>query len=487
MSGVLGVDIGGSSVKAWLSTDDPSRARLATVAVPLDSSPDRGLVEFDPERWWRLICDAVNQCIQGADRSAIRAVVISSIRQAFLLCDESGEIGPGIHNADRRGAAGLEMLGKAFSPDEIYDLTGHWSAPQMPLPKLLAIREGETERWARASRLMFVPDWVAWRLTGVWKNERTLATSSQLCDIQTGEWAAGLLASLELRDDIFGEIIDAGDVVGMSRNTDLPDLLGVPVVAGGGDAHFLAFGARTPMKSEIVVVAGSTTPIQTLSDRVPSDELRRPWTSAGLTPDMLAVEMNAGYTGVALDWLGSSLGLPRTELLRRAWDESESGSRGVVALTASPSWDRDTWRGPIPFSFARLDMGHRPGDLARAVVEAHAYAIRANVEALDSIVESSSTELVLTGGWAQEPRFSQLLADVTGRHVRTVDSLSASIGASTYLANRCIDGLVPTTVPFRVHEPIEKAAAHADRYEDYCRLYRHAIVNDPIRTGPQST
>ena len=487
MSGVLGVDIGGSSVKSWLSTDDPSRTRLATVAVPLDSSPDKGLVEFDPQRWWALICEAVKQCIEISDRPAIRGVVISSIRQAFLLCDESGEIGRGIHNADRRGAPGLETLGKVFSRDEIHDLTGHWSAPQMPLPKLLAIRDGEAERWSRTSRLMFVQDWVAWRLTGVWKNERTLATSSQLCDVRTGEWATGLLASLDLRDDIFGEIIDAGDVVGMSRNPDLPELLGVPVVAGGGDAHFLAFGARKPMESEVVAVAGSTTPIQTLSDRVPSDEHRRPWISAGLTPGTLAVEMNAGYTGVALDWLGASLGLPLTELVRRAWVESESGSRGVVALTASPSWDRDTWGGPIPFSFARLDMGHRPGDLARAVFEAHAYAIRANVEALDGIVESSGADLVLTGGWAREPRFAQLLADVTGRRIRAVDSLSASIGASTHLADRCIGGLVPATVPFRIHEPVEDAAAHADRYEDYCRLYRHAIVHDPIRTGSQST
>ena len=216
MSGVLGVDLGGSSVKSWISTDDPSRARLATVAVPLDSSPEEGLVEFDPQRWWALICEAVKRCIEVSDRPAIRAVVISSIRQAFLLCDASGEIGPGIHNADRRGAVGLEMLGRAFSRDEIHDLTGHWSAPQMPLPKLLAIREGESERWARTSRLMFVQDWVAWRLTGVWKNERTLATSSQLCDVRTGTWATGLLASLGLRDDMFGEIIDAGDVVGTS-------------------------------------------------------------------------------------------------------------------------------------------------------------------------------------------------------------------------------------------------------------------------------
>ena len=158
-----------------------------------------------------------------------------------------------------------------------------------------------------------------------------------------------------------------------------------------------------------------------------------------------------------------------------------------MALTASPYWDRDTWGGPIPFSFARLDMGHRPGDLARAVFEAHAYAIRANVEALEGIVESSGADLVLTGGWAQEPRFAQLLADVTGRRIRTVDSLSASIGASMRLADRCIGGLDPATVPFRVHEPVEDAAAHPDRYEDYCRLYRHAIVHDPLRTGPQST
>ena len=421
--------------------------------------------------------------MEVSGRSEIDGVVISSIRQAFLLCDESGEIGPGIHNADRRGVDGLAILGDVICRDDIYDLTGHWSAPQMPLPKLVAIREVEPERWAKASRLMFVQDWVAWRMTGVWRNERTLATSSQLCEIRSGEWASGLLASLGLREDILGEIIEAGDVIGVSKHPDLPDLLDVPVVAGGGDAHFLAFGARSSTESEVVAVAGSTTPIQTISERVPNDEHRRPWISAGLRRGGYAVEMNAGYTGVALDWLCGSLALPRSELVKRAWIESEPGSRGVVALTASPSWDRDTWSGPIPFSFARLDMGHRPVDLVRAVFEAHAYAIRANVEALDTIVESSSPDLILTGGWAQEPRFAQLLADVTGRRIRSVNSLSASIGVSTFLAGRCIGGVTPSAVPFRFYEPVGNPAAYADRYMDYCRFYRHAIVRDPIRTG----
>ena len=333
---------------------------------------------------------------------------------------------------------------------------------------------------------MFVQDWVAWRLTGVWRNERTLATSSQLCDVRTGEWASGLLASLGLRDDILGAIIDAGEVVGESRSADVPELLDVPVVAGGGDAHFLAFGARRPGTSEVVAVAGSTTPIQTVSDRVPHDPHRRPWISAALASGGLAVEMNAGYTGVALDWLGSSLDRPRGELVNRAWSESEPGARGVVALTASPSWDRESWRGPVPFSFARLDMGHRPADLVRAVFEAHAYAIRANVDALDTIVESDGPDLVLTGGWAQEPRFAQLLADVTGRRIRSVNSLAAAIGVSTYLAGRGLGGDDRTSVPGRIHEPEGCAAMYADRYEDYCRLYRHAIVHDPTRTGSWS-
>ena len=289
-------------------------------------------MEFDPVRWWALIREALEQCVHAAGRPTIRAVVVSSIRQAFLLCDDSGEIGLGIHNADRRGEAGLAMLGATMSRDDVHDLTGHWSAPQMPLPKLLAIREHEPERWARASRLMFVQDWVAWRLTGVWRNERTLATSSQLCEVRTGKWATGLLASVGLRDDLLGEIIDAGEVVGESRNPDLPDLLDVPVVAGGGDAHFLAFGARSRGQSEVVAVAGSTTPIQTVSERVPNDEQRRPWISAGLVSGGVAVEMNAGYTGVALDWLCSSLDLPRSELVNRAWSESgarRAGRRGT--------------------------------------------------------------------------------------------------------------------------------------------------------------
>jgi len=484
MAGVLGLDIGGSSVKTWIGGYDPQTSHQPiTVGLPLNSSPDTGLVEFNPEQWWKIIVDAIYQCIESNGRPIIKAVVISSIRQAFLLTNETSEVGFGIHNADRRGIDGLDIILEQLGHDELYDLTGHWFAPQLTLPKLLAIRKYEPERWARSTRLMFVHDWIGWRLTGVWKNERTLATSSQLCEVRTGSWASELLNSLDFRQDILGEIIDGGEILGYSKEPKLPDLLGVPIVAGAGDAHFLAHGARNSDCSQIVIVAGSTTPIQTVTKLFPADELRRPWISSALVPGHFSVEMNAGYTGVAFDWLCSSLQLTLTELGNRAWAESEIGARGVVALTASPSWDRNTWLGPVPFSFARLNQAHQAADVARAIFEAHAYAIRANVEALDETVKAGNQDLVLTGGWARDSRFSQLLADITGRNIRVVQSISSSITVSMFLASHSIEGVEKQSPESHLYEPRRDSVGYEEYYQNYIELYRHSIVNDPIRTG----
>lgn len=79
---------------------------------------------------------------------------------------------------------------------------------------------------------------------------------------------------------------------------------------------------------------------------------------------------------------------------------------------------------------------HEMADVARAFVEAHAYAVRANVDDLERAVGGSPFERVLvTGGAARDPRFRQLMADVTGRVLTVPDvSDSAAAGGSALVA-----------------------------------------------------
>ncbi|HSH13064.1 MAG TPA: FGGY-family carbohydrate kinase, partial [Desulfurivibrionaceae bacterium] len=77
------------------------------------------------------------------------------------------------------------------------------------------------------------PDILAYWLTGVQAVERTVASTSQLLNPKTGDWAWEVIAALELPKEIFGKIVAPGTVLGPIRDevARLIGKAGIPVVA----------------------------------------------------------------------------------------------------------------------------------------------------------------------------------------------------------------------------------------------------------------
>lgn len=86
-------------------------------------------------------------------------------------------------------------------------------------------------------------------------------------------------------------------------------------------------------------------------------------------------------------------------------------------------------------------------DVARAVMEGHAYAIRGNLEDLERASGRPSHRVILTGGAATNPWFAQLVADITQRAIQvpvTADVAARATcklldGTVTPLASTCVD------------------------------------------------
>ena len=101
----------------------------------------------------------------------------------------------------------LERLGKDF----LYEQTGVQLMEMNTLYQLLA---EPPERLAQASRLLFIPDLLNYRLTGVMSTERTFASTSQLYDVRRRDWAYPLLDAVGLPSHMLGDIRDAGESLG---------------------------------------------------------------------------------------------------------------------------------------------------------------------------------------------------------------------------------------------------------------------------------
>jgi sugar (pentulose or hexulose) kinase len=459
-SRVLGVDIGGSSVKIWLA----SRTQVTTRTAPLPvSRPAPGTAEFDPGRWWRIIRQEIQALTAGAGCRAtdLAGLVASSMRQAFVLVGDDGELGNGILNSDRRGGAFLPRLRQIPS---LYEVTGHWPAPELTLGKLLALAHAEPGRWAAARHVLFVHDWLVWRLTGSRVTEASYACAGQLAEVARRRWAADLLDGLGLGTGRLADLVEPGTRVGTVQGDWVGLPAGLPVFAGCGDTQLAAMGAGGLAESVICVVAGSSTPVQAATDRPAVDPRQRAWISTHARPGLWAAETNAGYPGTMASWLRQLTGPVKRS--------GRPGAGGITAVVATPHWTEHAWSTKAPMTLLGLSPSATPEDIAQAIDEAHAYAVRANIADLEEALGRAAGAVIVTGGAAEG--LAPLLADVLGRPVQVCPGSHGAARAGWQL----VTGTAPAPLPGTTVWPATGPAPYAAGYQRY--LHAHAALRDHL-------
>ena len=435
-----GLDVGGSSVKAWVADDHGligrGRAEYRTLV------PAAHRAEFDPDELWSAARAALLAAFAEAGADAVDAITLTSLRQGFVLLGDGGELGAGVLNSDRRGASQLDAIRDRVGVDALYRITGHWPAPELTLPKLLHLADREPERWKATRHVLFVHDWLAWRLCGELACETSFASAGQLADVTARTWAEDLLDELGLGRARFPTLVESGTTLGqvtaMAADA-VPGLrAGTPVIAGAGDTQVAAFGLGGLSAGTATVIAGSSTPVQAATNTPVQDPRRRPWVSTHLRPDLWAAETNAGYPGAMYDWVSHVLARPAAE--DGTTLPGRPGAGGVTAVVATPHWTEDAWAVKAPRALVGLTTATSADDLARAVLEAHAYAVRSSVEDLHDCLPGGVDTVVLGGGAAQ-PALAQLVADVLGRPVLVSRDPVPAAAAGVSLVRRALDGV----------------------------------------------
>jgi sugar (pentulose or hexulose) kinase len=419
---VAGLDVGGSSVKAWVQEVGGGLVASVTVATASLRHGDR--VEFEPAPWLSACRTALTQAVAGVTGDWA-GLTVSSLRQGFVLLDAAGlPLGNGVLNSDRRGAPHASVL------EGRHRLTGHWPAPELTLPKLLAIRTEEPDRWARVRRVLFVHDWLIACLTGEHVTEVSYASAGAMADVGRRRWATDLLAEHGIEADLLAPVVEAGTRVGpLVEGWLLP--AGVPVVTGCGDTQLAAMGAGGLSPGVVTVVAGSSTPVAVAVDRPVEDPLGHPWVSTHARGDLWVAEGNAGYPGTFSGWWA---GL--------APSDPTDDPRDLLAVTAVERWSQATWERKPPWSLVGVRPDTTAAQVQRALLESHAFSVAGSVEDLERLTPVS--EVVVTGGAAADGALPALLAQVLGRPVRWDRSPSAA-AAGTALVSAAVGG--PSVVP----------------------------------------
>ena len=144
-----------------------------------------------------------------------------------------------------------QYLCHEVTPREVYDITGIQFMHFNSLFQLYAMQREKNSALENAAKILFVPDALAWMLAGKEVCEYTIASTSQLLDPRTKELDGKLLASIGLKRELFGPMVQPGTVIG-TLTEEVQRLTGlgpVPVIAVAGHDTGSAVAA-VPAKDE---------------------------------------------------------------------------------------------------------------------------------------------------------------------------------------------------------------------------------------------
>ncbi len=415
---VLAIDLGTTEVKVGLVALDGRLLGLARAGYATDTDPATGRAEQDPEAWWGAIGLATRELVR-LDVGDVVAIGIDGHGPTLAAVDDAGSAShPAIIWQDTRSTA---------EPAELAAASGLQGWSLAGLPGALWLERHEPSAAAATRWYLATWDFVAMRLTG--RAATSLVPGQPFPDPSVLD-AVGLPSAKVPRAVAAGSVVGG---VGAAVASSLGIRPGTPVVAGIVDAWASYHGAGMARAGDAMDPGGSAGGFGIYWVR-PLDVPGSFSTIAPL-PGLYSVGGAMAATGRAVDWFRVDVlgGSWTTEALIAEASAVPAGSDGVVFLPylageRSPLWDPSA-RG----AFVGLALNHGRAHLARAILEASAFAIRHVAEPILAAGAEVGTMRVC-GGPARSETWNQIKADVTGFVVEVPAVLETAVAGAAIVA-----------------------------------------------------
>lgn len=472
---VISYDIGTTGVKTCLFEID-SAITLVSAAMEgykLYIMPDGG-AEQDPDEWWSAICSTTKTVFSKCDikPEQIEGISFCSQMQGLVLVDKDGVP---VHRAfsymDQRAkkqlkegiAYGFKIAGANITkliPSLL--ITGAVAlSVKDPVWKYQWVRENEPENFKRVYKWLDVKEYIISRMTDRFVMTRDSAFATLLYDIRKGHegWSKKICKILNVNPDHLAEIVECTDKVGGLTAKAAQELglkPGTAVFGGGGDASLIGVGAGSVELGETHIYSGTSGWVSTVVDKSIVDTSAMIAAVLGAQKDRFNYFAELETAGKCLEWVKDHLALdeigiflqkthvaesPETvytnlyDYLSKVIDEIPAGSSGVI-FTPWLHGNRCPFEDPNArgmFFNVSLDVGKT--ELIRSVIEGVCFHLRWFLETEDKKIQTSSV-VRFVGGGALSDVTCQILADITGRTVETVDSPQnvGAVGAAVIMA-----------------------------------------------------
>lgn len=446
---VLAFDFGASSGRAIIGVFDGEKITLEEVHRFSNDPVDvRGTIYWDVLRLFHEIKQGI---IKAKAAGGFDSIGVDTWGVDFGLIDEFGYLleNP-VHYRDKRTVGILEEAFKRMPREELYDITGIQFMELNTVFQLLSLKIQRPHLLERADKLLFMPDLFTYMLTGKKVAEYSIATTSQMVDLQTRDWSEPILEKFAIPKRLLCEIVPSGTVAA-PLSADICEECGVkpvPIISVCGHDTQSALTAIPSAEKDFAFISSGT------------------WSLFGTELDEPIVNeksikmnvTNEGGYGNSIGFLKNIIGLWLIQESRRHWNrhggDYSYADLERLALEAKPfkcfiNPDAPEFvpHGNIPErirTFCKNTDQPVPqsiGEVVRCIYESLAMKYRLTFESLMDCTGKDYPVIHVIGGGTKDTLLCQMTANSCNRKV-----LAGPVEA-TVLGNIAVQLLATEAIP----------------------------------------
>lgn len=488
---ILALDIGTSSVRAMLF--DASGAALPQMnsqhSYDLLTS-NEGEVAVDADMLVELVAHCIDELLAMAGEQVknIVAVAADTFWHSLVGVDAHNKaIMPLITWEDTRPHDAAEELRQQLDEQAIHEHTGatlhasYWPA------KLLWLQQTQPNVFNRASQWLSFGEYLHRQLLGHSVCSLSMASGTGMLLTRQRAWDLQLAQFLHVRPDqlpALGDVRDGIQGLLPAYASRWPVLNSIPWFPAIGDGAAANVGSGATGTERWALTVGTSAAIRVV---VSPDETTPP---PGLW--LYLVDAQRGLLGGALSeggnlfaWLVQTLRVPLLPEVDTQVEDMQPDAHGLTILPFISGERSLGWHADARLTISGLNVGTKPLDIMRAMIEALAYQLDAVFERVNSAVAKREIAPMMIGSGGAlngSHTLQQVIADTLNTPLHLSLEHEASARGAALLALEALNIISNIDdMPLDLAPPIQPDATHHALYERgmqrQLKLYREILGN----------
>ena len=483
----VGVDLGSTNIK--VAFYDDNMHLVDRQSTPVKYFTEGGVVEFDAEKYCRLLVDLLATTAKSNNVTHIDEIAFTGQAESLIILDNAGKpLMNAISWMDDRSKEECEALSKIFSHEICEEKTGQMAVlPTWPATKILWLKNNRPEIYNAAATYMMLKDYVVYYLTGNKVADMSIATFTFYFDIYNKCYWKEMLEAIGVKESQLPALCEPCTVAGELK-AELCETIGTDggtrINVGTLDHFTGMIGTGNIAPGSITLSTGTVMALATMcGETVPKNTGIA--VHYGFKKNSYILLPVAESGGVSLEWFRRSC-LKDTDFKTIDIEAEKRLGNSVIFLpyivgTNAPEFDADATG-----VFWGLRQEHDAFDMALSIMEGVSFVLRKNCEQMAANGVNVSS-IIATGGGAKSALWCQLQADITGLPVRIpAESEAACLGAATIAAVSSgrfasFEEAAKECVSFvKEYTPQDKPFENI-KYKRFCALYDAALKISDIK------